>query len=504
MSYKRSIVFGLIFLIPYFISSSPVTPPYRVQERPPCLRDSSCDFDNIKGRTFNLLDEGSIDSFIVQQMNSNHIPGLSACVIKCGQIIWTGAYGYANIGQNIEVQDSTIFMLASISKTLTGTALLQIYEEGLFSLDEDINTYLPFHVVNPQYPDSAITFRMLLTHTSSIRDNWITLALLTTQGDSPIQLDNFLSNYLVPGGIYYSSANNFHSWPPGTDYDYCNVGVTLIGYLVESIADTPFNQYCGLNIFEPLSMSETSWFLADLDTSKIAMPYHWNGSNYTSYGHWGNPIYPSFQLRTSSLQLAHFLIAIMQNGKIDSISILDSSTVQLMTTVQYPDIASGQGLIWKKINLNGRWLWGHGGFTAGVKTEMWFCQDESTGVIVLTNGESEIMQIVEELFEFAAEYTGIAERRDDFPSREDIILYSVCPNPFNSLTTVYFNLNTPTDVTLNVYNIAGQEVASLINEGLSPGEHKITFSANDLLPGVYYFHLKTDLYSITRKILLVR
>jgi len=88
-------------------------------------------------------------------MDTYHIPGMATCVVKDGEIAWTGAYGYADIYQEIEVADTTLFMIASVSKTLTGVALMQLWEEGLFGLDDDINDYLPFDVINPYYPDDA-------------------------------------------------------------------------------------------------------------------------------------------------------------------------------------------------------------------------------------------------------------------------------------------------------------------------------------------------------------
>ena len=72
------------------------------------------------------------------------------------------AFGYANIEQNISVNENTLFILSSISKTVTGTALMQLFEQNLFELDDDINQYLPFNVSHPDYPLIPITFKMLL------------------------------------------------------------------------------------------------------------------------------------------------------------------------------------------------------------------------------------------------------------------------------------------------------------------------------------------------------
>ena len=192
--------------------------------------------------------------------------------------------------------------------------------------------------------------------------------LLTWGGDSPIPLRNFLEDYLRPGGAYYDSSGNFHTYAPGNGFQYCNVAATLLGYLVEVIEDS-FPVYCQDSIFYPLSMNETSWFLAGLDTNNIAVPYYWTGENYQPYGHYGHPFYPCGFLRTSTLQLARHLEAFMQYGMIDSVRILDSATVEMMRTIQYQVTPTWKmGLIWLYEVWGSRWVWGHNGVYYGVTT----------------------------------------------------------------------------------------------------------------------------------------
>jgi CubicO group peptidase (beta-lactamase class C family) len=350
-------------------------------------------------------------------MNTEHIPGVAACVVKDGQVIWTGTYGWAHIEDSIEVADTTVFLLASISKTVTAMALMQLWERGLFGLDDDINDYLPFEVHNPYYPDSVITFRMLLIHTSHIRDNLDVLDLLYTWfADSPIPLDTFLVNYLTPGGDYYYSSN-FSDSVPGTEcHNYCNVAVALIGYLVETMTGTPFDQYCEDSIFRPLDMNETSWFLAGLDTSNIAMPYFWYGPPWYTYGAWGHynwPIYPAACLRSSVLQLARYLTAFMQYGEIGGVRILDSTTVELMTTVQFSDFYQGvlfdQGLMWYSEYWGERWIWLHTGGWLGVRNVISYYPEENSGVVFLSNGESYYARraIPVKLYEYAANLVSV-------------------------------------------------------------------------------------------------
>jgi CubicO group peptidase (beta-lactamase class C family) len=375
-----------------------------------------------------------IDSFIVNMMEPYQIPGLSACIVKEGEIVWTGSYGHANFERDIDVADTTLFMLGSVSKTITGTALMQLYEDELFGLDENINDYLPpeLQVHNPYYPDDLITFRMLLTHTSSINDNWQVLNSLLVFGDSPIPLNEFLEDYLVPGGAYYNPSQNFNDWPPGSQWAYCNVAIALSAYLVSTIRNdgTSFDEHCQDSIFIPLEMNETSWFFRDLNANNIAMPYEYYGGAYHPFGHYGYPDYPDGQLRTSVLQLARFLIAFMQGGQIGDVRILDNVTVDLMTSIQVdfdpPDYIFRQGLIWHYMNWHGRWVWGHTGGDIGVATFMMYEPEENWGVIAFTNGDPPAQYndgfffMLVELLEFAAGWpygfvTGVVDNESNNP-----------------------------------------------------------------------------------------
>ena len=117
-----------------------------------------------------LAAEAELDQFIRAKMERDHIPGVAACLCTVDGIKWAGTYGLADLERRTPMTIDSIQNICSISKTFTTTALMQIYEVGRFKLDDDVNDYLPFPVRNPKYPAAKITFRLLLTHQSSIRD----------------------------------------------------------------------------------------------------------------------------------------------------------------------------------------------------------------------------------------------------------------------------------------------------------------------------------------------
>ena len=359
---------------------------------------------------------GSIDDYIMITMQYYHIPGVNACVFDDGEIIWTGAYGFANVAAIRPVTPQTTFMLASISKTLTGTALLQLWEAGRFSLDGDINDFSSFDLFNPNYATTPITFRQLLTHTASLDDNWTVMLSTYCQGDSPWQLPDYTYNYFAPGGSIYDPVANFETWRPGSHWEYCNHNFVAAGYLVGAVAGIPFAQYCRDSVFLPLDMAETSWFVADLDTLQMAMPYAFNGTSYIELGHFSYADYPAGALRTSAPQLARHLIAISQYGRYHDRRILDSATVAAMVTPQFPQLNSDQGLTWYRTTIDNRTVWGHAGGDQGVSTYACVDMAERFGVVVLTNGESSrgTGAIVTKLFELISDVDD-----DDIPDPLD-------------------------------------------------------------------------------------
>jgi CubicO group peptidase (beta-lactamase class C family) len=335
---------------------------------------------------------------LTRQLRTLDVPGLAAAIVKHGRLVCVAAAGLANIEQERPVAPDTLFLIASVSKTITGTALMQLRDQRKFHLDDDVNPYLPFKVAVPAAPTSPITFRQLLTHTSSIADNTkyincpgscaygSSLGTFVTKGaDSPISLPNLTKGYLTPGGAYYDRIANFKPGAPGTIAEYSNMGIVLAGYLVELLSGTPFDRYTKEQIFTPLGMDTSSWRLDGIDRSLLAMPYDKSSSGYVPYGHYGEPDYPDGMLRTSVKELGHFLISHIEGGQYGGQRILKARTVREILKRQSA-LDRLQGLVWVMQSIDGRTVWGHDGADNGAGAQMWFDPVKSEGVILLTNG----------------------------------------------------------------------------------------------------------------------
>jgi CubicO group peptidase (beta-lactamase class C family) len=282
--------------------------------------------------------------------------------------------------------------MASTSKTITAAAVMQLYGEGKFKMNDDINKYLPFRIINPMNPSMVITFGQLLRHRSSIRDNVEYLGPFwsVNKGDPVLPLRQFLEDYLSAGGKNYNAARNFYNEKPDSAYHYSNVGIALIGYLVERIARMPFDQYCKKYIFTPLQMDNTAWFLRDLDSNQVAMPYRYSFSlnQYVKYGFGGYPDYPAGELRTSAEQLANFLIAWTQNGKFKDKQVFKVDAIQLLTP---DDIRLGFYTWFLYGTDQGTILYDHNGNDNGVFTAMLYNPKNKKGEIILVNGEIDVL-----------------------------------------------------------------------------------------------------------------
>ena len=344
------------------------------------------------------------DDFIADRLRAGHIPGMAACIIRDGTVVWSRGYGWANLETRQPMSTALLMNVASISKTVTTTALMQQWEQGRFGLDDDVNAYLPFPVRNGRHPAVAITFRQLLTHKSSIADGRA-YADGYACGDPRRSLAQWMAEYFDAGQAG-AAADNFHPWQPGEKEAYCNVAFGMLGYLVETISKVPFAEYCRRHIFDPLGMPRTSWFLAGTDPALQIVPYTWvtgerargpawggqpqgaiqeNGPNagrgmgegYLRNCLYSHPNLPDGFLRSSVDELAHYLIAHAGNGRYRNARLLAPETVQALFT---------EDLCWEDARLpDGDAIWGATGHDPGVNTVMFHRPSNRTAVIFFMN-----------------------------------------------------------------------------------------------------------------------
>ncbi|MBE0674455.1 MAG: serine hydrolase, partial [Bacteroidales bacterium] len=351
--------------------------------------------------------EQSIDSIFAQ----GDLVGFSAGIIEGEEIVWTMTRGMADLKKSIPVDNNTLFVLGSLSKTVTGAALMTLYDKGLFSLDDDINLYLPFNVRNPNFPDIPITIRMLLTHTSSLFDNSKYISSLYACGDQThISFEEYLTNCYTPDGSRYASTN-FAEYKPGDGWEYCNSGYVFIAFLVERISNLSFPDYCLSSLFNPLEMNESGWLYNNLNLDNVAYNYiseeqakkekghpsldpeTINGKNAVCHYAW--PGYADGGLNTSPNQFANFMIMLMNGGLFKGKQILKPETVEQILTPQEVNgmISSPRykridmGLTWWLRETESEYFFSHAGGGTGITTFAFFDPNKKYGAVFFITGD---------------------------------------------------------------------------------------------------------------------
>jgi CubicO group peptidase (beta-lactamase class C family) len=360
-----------------------------------------------------------IDSIIRQKMGEAQLVGLGAAIIIDKKLVWSKGYGYADLENKIPFTTSTVMNIASVSKTITGACLMKAVEQGKLSLDEDINTYLPFKIHNPFFPKEKITLRNLATHTSGLNDRFpfYTSDTLYVNGkDSQEPLGEFLQNYFIPGGKYYSKAN-FLDHKPGTFREYSNLGTALAGYIVEVRTGKKLNAYSKEHLFKPLKMDDTGWLLCEIDLKKHARLYQKQpDSSIKLIPLYGMTTYPDGGVRTSVNDLSHFFICLLNDGKFQNKQVLREKTVQEMVRFQFNDAHKPENIVPAELNSGIFWSTkmggkriGHNGSDFGVRTFMLSDLKKEVAVIMFINTslleteEAKFFGIYNELYQYGVQ-----------------------------------------------------------------------------------------------------
>lgn len=353
-----------------------------------------CSKDN-----FDITNVEEFELYLADEMAFQDIPAMSVLLFKEDEVLYEKYLGQSNIQQNRSLGNNHLFLLASISKVVTATALLQLYEDGAFGLDDNINDYLPFNVSVPNQT-TPITFRMLLTHTSAIADGPALDGQYYYGEDSPTDLSDFLENYLVPGGTFYSATENFYNFEPGTQHEYSNEGSALIAVLVENIANQGFNAYCKANIFQPLGMNNSFWRLDESVQSgnPIVQPYNYQNGEFQAIQHYTFTDYPNGGLRSTARDMHRFARAFVKGGNSNNHQLLKANTVNELLRPQIPNIDSQVGLHIFIMNAEHN-LWGHDGGEQGTATIMAFNLNTKVGAIIFCNqGDADLDKILEDSY----------------------------------------------------------------------------------------------------------
>lgn len=299
-------------------------------------------------------------------------PGLGVAMVRKDRTLFAAGYGLADVKNRVAVTADSAFHMASVSKLVTATAMMQLLEAGLYKLDDPIGPYLDFEVVNPKFSDKPITFRHLYTHTSSISDE-IEDATSDFQvaGDPTLSLEEFLKGYLPLGGRWYDSKKTFTDVAPGEKWQYSNVGIGLLGYLAGRVGTVSLDPLTKQQLFGPLGMHNTSWKISGIH-KHLVKPYEYAGDEFKELPPTGYPDWPAGMLRSSPRDFARFLTIFTNDGRVDGKRYMKNETLRTFLDATPIPTATGvsfrQGLVWEIRGSGDNVIAEHGGFDPGTTT----------------------------------------------------------------------------------------------------------------------------------------
>jgi D-alanyl-D-alanine carboxypeptidase len=313
--------------------------------------------------------------------------GVAYVVVKDGQIIEKNAIGKSSLENNTPLDvDRNIFRIASISKSFTSTALMQLVEKKKISLDDDFGDLVGFVVRNPKYPETKITLRMVLSHTSSINDanGYFDLDVI-----NPSKNSNWQKSY--------------NDYAPGTKYEYCNLNFNMAGAVLERLTNIRFDTYIRQQILNPLGLYG-GYCIDSLDNTRFASLYAYD-SNNDKFIHEPlaynprseevrnhvlgetTPIFsPTGGMKISAVDLAKYMIMHMNYGKSGKVKILGKKYSKLMQTKISEDSGYGLALLETTKLIPGQHMVGHTGSAYGLYSSMFFNPKKKFGIVVITNG----------------------------------------------------------------------------------------------------------------------
>lgn len=293
-----------------------------------------------------------IDSVLKKFVDTKNVAGVSALIFEKGTEVYYNAFGYADIAAEKPMDRNTIVQIYSMTKPITGTALMTLYEEGKFKLDDPISKYIPEfsnmtvyagldenEKVKTEALKREVTIRDLTRHTAGFanRNDIAGLSELMKDADA-MNRENTLTQMAEKMG-------EVPLWfQPGSQWEY-GPSVDVQALLVERISGVPYGEYVKNHILEPLKMSETRYFIPEEERERFAKLYIRKAegelvqdsvtySNYTE--HW--PLTRGGSGLTSTLDnYMRFAQMLVKGGNLDSVQVLKPETILLMATNQLAD-----------------------------------------------------------------------------------------------------------------------------------------------------------------------
>lgn len=333
-----------------------------------------------------------LDARVVAFMNQFALSGLGIGVVQDGKLVYGKGFGLAEAKTKKPITTDTIFRIASISKTFTAIAVMQLFEQGKFKLDDPVNLYLKtFQVLHPDPHAPEVTIRHMLTHTSGIGEMRSTDEFFKSFFDGGKRYKSF-KEYLPPLDEYFNGLLAPDVYPE-KKWAYANNAYATLGQMIEDISGKPFPQYMREHVFAPLGMKNSDFVLSDLVRDELAQGYTLKKGLLEEVDYIEFPGLAAGTALSSVEQMGLYLAALMNGGANAHGTVIKPETLQKMMSPHYqehPHLAS-MGLGFFLEDLDGHKAAWHGGSLPGFNSALWVAPDDKLGVFVSANSNTRMI-----------------------------------------------------------------------------------------------------------------
>ncbi len=329
---------------------------------------------NIKVNTSVIGFYDKIDSIVINKMNQYNIPGLSIGLIRNDSIIYNKGYGVRRIKTGNLVTENTIFHTASISKLFTAVATMKLVEQNLITVDDKLVDILP----ELKYDDirvNDITIKNLLNHTSGLPD------ISNYHWDNNNQSDNSLKEFVLGLNLKLDS-------DPSTKYEYSNLAYDILGYVIEKVSGSTFDDYLKENVLNKNGMYNSDFRYFKIHDSLKTSPHSKRWVTNNIYERKTYPYTrehaPSSTLNSSSKDLSKWMISFLQT--------LDDSNLNNINKLMIePTFSSNPyiGLGFQLNTINSKKTIGHYGGDKGFRSYLIMIPEEKMGLVLIANCDYE-------------------------------------------------------------------------------------------------------------------
>ena len=269
-----------------------------------------------------------ISWLIQKEMKKHKVTGLSIALVDDQQIVWSEGFGYADLANNVPASSETVYMVGSISKLFTATAVMQLAEQGKIDIDQPLQTFLPEFSIKTRFPDAEpITPRTIMTHHSGLPSDWAKGALTYNT-----ELPDLRKGY---SQLVRQLRDDYVAYPPNFAFSYSNLGFSLLGLLVEKVSGKDFVSHMDESVLTPLGMTHSSFWPTPDIRSSLSKGYKKGKPAKLLAGR----DLPAGSLHSNVLDMSRFMMMVFAEGMAGYRQILKPETLAEMLRPQNGEVA---------------------------------------------------------------------------------------------------------------------------------------------------------------------